>query len=238
MYCKNCGYYNKDSNIFCSNCGQQLNANFVQELNKWQHKIKSMFPFLELFKSKRFLTLMSLIIVMGVSYFMLKPPPTDKIYNVVKELEPDKRSDYLDSVYPDEGKLIGLFKETNINNKKIVKDLIFEDTLKEAEELLELLEAINKEKIDVKIEKLDIDYRGSRSDYVDLKIKVRNDSQKTITYLKVNIFLKDKNGNIVSSDWTNDSSSIKPGATQTLTKMVKSDGWHSFSAEIEKVNWR
>ncbi|MBY6971101.1 hypothetical protein [Clostridium botulinum] len=51
--------------------------------------------------------------------------------------------------------------------------------------------------------------------------------------ITLNIFYFDENKNIVSSDWTNDSSKILPNAQQKITKIAEMDGWKSVGAEIE-----
>lgn len=58
-------------------------------------------------------------------------------------------------------------------------------------------------------------------DYEDAVIYVQNNSNKDISYIRVDIFIKDKNGKIVQSDWTNDSSTIKSGASQKIKKTFK-----------------
>ena len=58
-------------------------------------------------------------------------------------------------------------------------------------------------------------------DYEDAVIYVQNNSNKDISYIRVDIFIKDKNGKIVQSDWTNDSSTIKSGASQNIKKHCK-----------------
>ena len=57
-------------------------------------------------------------------------------------------------------------------------------------------------------------------DYEDAVIYVQNNSNKDISYIRVDIFIKDKNGKIVQSDWTNDSSTIKSGASQKIKKNI------------------
>lgn len=82
------------------------------------------------------------------------------------------------------------------------------------------------------IDKLDSEIRNN---YMYLYITVKNNSNYDINYIKVNIYLEDKDGNIIQSDWTNDSSCIKPGATQTLEKMVKKNSaCTQWSAEVEE----
>lgn len=107
-------------------------------------------------------------------------------------------------------------------------------------EVLNMLIADTEKKLEAKgygIGKLDIiDTNISRksydSKYVDVEFTVQNKSEKDITYVKIDIYLKDSMGNIVSSTWTNDSSRIKPEAQQIITKMVEVGGWDFVSGEI------
>ncbi len=90
----------------------------------------------------------------------------------------------------------------------------------------------------VKIEKVFVeDYGGKYSNYDTIGITVKNNSNKNIHYIKVNLFIKDSSGNIINSDWTNDSSTIKPGATQKLTKMVEK-GYDDVSVEIADIRFQ
>lgn len=57
-------------------------------------------------------------------------------------------------------------------------------------------------------------------DYEDAVIYIQNNSNKDISYIRIDIFIKDKNGKIVQSDWTNDSSTIKSGASQKIKKNI------------------
>ena len=76
------------------------------------------------------------------------------------------------------------------------------------------------------------DTYSSSSDYKNINITVQNNGTTNINYVKINLFFENSRGSIVKSEWTNDSSCIKPSATQVITKMVKSEGWDSVSSEI------
>ena len=89
----------------------------------------------------------------------------------------------------------------------------------------------------VKITDVAIKNRGSYSNYSDVLITVKNNSEKDIRYIQVNIYYKDYNGTIIKSDWTNDNSIIKPGASQTLECMSKRDGWKNVECEIESIKF-
>lgn len=89
----------------------------------------------------------------------------------------------------------------------------------------------------VKITNVDIQKRSYSSDYRDILITVENGSEKDIGYIKVNIYYEDEDGNIIKSEWTNDSSTIKPGASQTLEKMTKKGEWTRVSCEIADIRF-
>ena len=71
-----------------------------------------------------------------------------------------------------------------------------------------------------------------------LSIYVYNDSDKDISYIKINLYEK-KNGKIIHSDWTNDASIIKAGAKQTIEKYITYETNDSeLEAEIEEVTFK
>lgn len=78
---------------------------------------------------------------------------------------------------------------------------------------------------------------GKYSNYKDINTKIINKSQKNITYIKLNIYFEDDKGNIIGSDWTNDSSTIKPNATQTISKMIPKD-IKNASVEIADIRFQ
>ncbi|GKX65808.1 hypothetical protein [Inconstantimicrobium mannanitabidum] len=64
---------------------------------------------------------------------------------------------------------------------------------------------------------------NQKNGYYNVVIGLKNNSSDTINYVKVNMFFKDINGNIIKSDWTNDDSPILGGAIQKLEKFCKLD---------------
>lgn len=75
--------------------------------------------------------------------------------------------------------------------------------------------------------------------YADVTIFVHNNSNNDIAYIEVDIFIKDKNGKIVKSDWTNDSSTIKSGASQQIDTILKdvNDGY-TVDVKLRKVRFK
>lgn len=90
----------------------------------------------------------------------------------------------------------------------------------------------------VKIDDVNIKRRSYSSEYLDIETTIKNNSSKDISYIKINLYFRDKNDNIIKSDWTNDSATIKPGSSQIITKMVRKGGWEVVQAEIDTVKFK
>ncbi|MDY6152621.1 MAG: FxLYD domain-containing protein [Terrisporobacter sp.] len=76
-------------------------------------------------------------------------------------------------------------------------------------------------------------------DYEDAVIYIQNNSNKDISYIRVDIFIKDKNGKIVQSDWTNDSSTIKSGASQKIKKTLQDvRSGNTVEVKLNKVTFK
>lgn len=92
------------------------------------------------------------------------------------------------------------------------------------------------DKIDnpVKITDVDVKYK---SGYYYVTTTILNNTNRNIDYVKINLYYKDEDGNIIKSEWTNDSATIKPGASQKIEKMTKDDGWTTVSCEIDEVSY-
>lgn len=65
----------------------------------------------------------------------------------------------------------------------------------------------------------DLSVRDS-GNYFDYKVTVKNNSDETLSYIQVDIYLKDASENIIHSDWTNWGGSLPPGASTTLDAMI------------------
>lgn len=77
----------------------------------------------------------------------------------------------------------------------------------------------------------------SFSDYRDINITIKNNGNENINYVKINLYFKDKNGNVIKSDWANDDSCIKSNSRQTITDTVKvTKDIDIFSTEIAEYN--
>lgn len=121
------------------------------------------------------------------------------------------------------------------------------ETVRKTQVLIKSLEEFNKDFASltggtvedfqsVQIEEVWFENEGIYSNYKDINTKIINKSQKNITYIKLNIYFKDDNGNVVGSDWTNDDAIIKPNATQTISKMISKDV-ENASVEIADIRF-
>lgn len=92
----------------------------------------------------------------------------------------------------------------------------------------------------VKIEKVEVNSKSYSysSKYTDVNTTIKNNSTKTISYIKINLYFEDEKGDIIKSEWTNDSSNIKPGASQTISKMTEKKDWEYVKAEIDEVKFK
>lgn len=75
---------------------------------------------------------------------------------------------------------------------------------------------------------------GYSSSKDKISITIYNNSGVDLRYIRVEIYGMDSNGNTVSSDYTNHSSTIRDGASQTLETYV--DKTHSYEVEITDVS--
>ena len=73
----------------------------------------------------------------------------------------------------------------------------------------------------------------------EISISVKNDSDRDIRYIKVNLFEKDKNGKTIKSDWANDNSIIKVGARQKIkTYFDFSSSESTLEVELDEVDFK
>lgn len=187
------------------------------------------------FKEKKIIALiivLLLVVTSSIGYIMIKPPSVQDVFEKVQSYEADDVNAYLENVYPEDGGFLGLFKEKNKNSKAEVLFLM----IKELDKNFKSTYGRSIEDYSaVKITKVDISYGSYSSDYRDINITVTNEGTTSVNYMKINLYYKDTDGNIIKSEWTNDSSEIKPGASQVITKTTKQDGWHSVSTEIAEI---
>lgn len=237
MYCKNCGNYNSNENNFCIRCGTKLEIDSPSMPSYSYSQASQDLGFLKFLRNKVILALLGFILILSVFLIFIKPPSVDRTYKKVKNMPVYERILYLDKVYPLDGGFLGLFQKNNLKRRKEVRNLVGEDTVNDLKKLQKSLDKYPK-KSDAKIEKLEIDKEKSNSNYRYLNIRIRNNGDKPIRYIKINLYFKSSTGSIVGSDWTNDSSTILPGAMQTITTMVKSGDWNKVSAEIDEVLWK
>ena len=169
----------------------------------------------------------------------LSVPSVESAYNefdaAIKSGDSEKAASQLIETY--DGK--GLFGKLEDKRRYEVLTTYQENLLDEITKLNSQMEAEtggsfadhNKVKISsVKIWKKSY---SDRYGYANVITTITNNSSKSIRYIKINLYYKDKNGKIVKSEWTNDSSTIKPGASQPIVKMTKNIDWERVSVEAE-----
>lgn len=84
---------------------------------------------------------------------------------------------------------------------------------------------------DLSVETLDYDYKDDK-----IKLTVKNNSDKTITYFKYDIFMKNDKGDIIDSDWSNSSKTILPDAQAMVESYVEMPtGTTNYSVKITEV---
>lgn len=233
MICSKCGLENAEGSIFCNKCGTSITTeqksvkknNFVRNVISRIIKIST--------KKKIILGVLLLsIIVAGVGYKILEPPSPQKVFEKVKDYKTEEALSYFDEVYPSNGGFLGLFKEKNNQNKQIVLSLSLNNIENQFQATFgRSISDYNA----VKISHVEIKDKSYSSDYINIDVTVENAGTTPVNYIKINLYFKDDNGNIVKSDWTNDDSVIRPGASQVITKMMELDGWTQVSAEIAEV---
>ena len=75
--------------------------------------------------------------------------------------------------------------------------------------------------------------------YGDVSITIKNISNQDIDYIRYDIFAKNSSGEIVDSDWSNWSGTLKVGASQTMETTIKNyDSTYTYSIEIDEVSFK
>lgn len=87
------------------------------------------------------------------------------------------------------------------------------------------------------IESVEVKPISYTNDYVNVVVTIKNNSQKNIRFIGINLYFYDSDNNIIFSDYTNDNSVIRPGANQILDKMIENNGWVIAEAEIDKARF-
>lgn len=189
---------------------------------------------------KKLLIGASTIAIVGVVGFSIVSPSVNSVFGDVKRMidKGDFSVDFAEYINDKYANDLGIFKE--LNAKKIIK--VTTKSVNYLSEVLYKKSGINiNDEIDkstVRIDNVEIEQRSYYSDYVDINITfTNNSSNRKIRYIKVNLLFEDASGNIVQSDWTNDSSTVYPGARQTITKMAKKDGWKRVRAVVDEVKF-
>lgn len=198
-----------------------------------------------------YLTVFTIIVTLGIfTYYNYASPSVKSVYNeVVKLIDEEKYSEvnsYIESKYSKSS----IFENLNQKKQEEVHELyktylekvFYEKTGITFEKYLELQKeekAKEDAKKNVYVSKIDCVQTSSSGKYLDVNTTIKNDSNQTIRYIKLNLYFKDENGNIVKSDWTNDNSLILPNASQVVRKMATWSGeWSHVTAEIDEIKFK
>lgn len=226
--CNKCGYENKESAKFCNQCGSKIEQTH-NEVN-YKFRIDNLSK-----KKKILISVLSIVILIGciIIWNSYKNYQYETGYNLSyedKKINLDielsignyNKAKQLSSAYKihtdDIDKIIQIYKEHKDGKNNFA-------SLSDVENYLSKQNCIVTDSYSTDISSL----------YREVHITVKNNSKSDINYVKVNLYFYDSNGKIVKSDWTNDSSCIKPGATQRLEKMVNK-GWATFKTEVAEYN--
>lgn len=242
LICIKCKTENPEGSIFCNKCGAKLtdpnnneninNTITEQKKNSFINKVIVNLKSINIKAKIISGIIISLIIILCIGYAIIKPPSPKQVFNKIKGYKADDEISYINKVYPTNGGFLGMFKKRNRQNKLIVLNLIISNVKTNFQNTYGIsLDDYNA----VEIKKVEINHKSYSSDYVDIVVTVYNGGSTPINYIKINFDYKDVNGNIIRSDWTNDNSEIKPGASQIITNMTKEDGWDSVHAEIAEI---
>ena len=171
-----------------------------------------------------------IIIVLGVVIMAQYPASTKKVFEEYKETYDVA---VFEKYYDGKGLFGKLEKKRGLEVAEMAIDYLNNNMIAATGGSFEDLKNVKIEKVE--ISSLNYSYR---SKYTDVNTTIKNNSDKNIQYIKINLYFKDGNGDIVKSEWTNDSSTIKPGASQTISKMTNKEGWEVVSAEIDEVKFK
>lgn len=102
------------------------------------------------------------------------------------------------------------------------------------------IEGTDKEDVDnINVEIIDVSVKpiSGTTDFVNVEVTIKNNTDKNIRFISVDLYFYDKDRNIIFSDYTNSIAVIKPGANQKLERMIESDDWVSVEAEVNKITF-
>jgi archaellum component FlaF (FlaF/FlaG flagellin family) len=202
-------------------------------------KIKNLYNFV-IVKHKKLTIIIGvitiiLITIIGTGYFyygigMSEQHKNDRIKSVVLNKEYDKATEMTNRYFNKTDEQSIAIKKVNMS----LIDLCKTTNTGSLEEATSKYKALQEQLNTVKIIKVDITKEKYNSSYHNVEVTVQNNGKENINYVKIGLDFKDKNGNIIQSDWTNDSSVIKPNAKQTIKKMVSNDiKYDTVQAEVQ-----
>lgn len=147
---------------------------------------------------------------------------------------------YFNSELTQEEKDKRIAEEYAKNGYDSAKELVYDYYGKSTDALLWIQVLSEKENDKVKdkliVKNQNLTYRSK--DYYDYDITLYNDSNETITYIKINIYLKNDYEEIIHTDWTNWSGTLPPYSSVNIDTMIKKpkDTVSYYSVVIDEVD--
>lgn len=169
---------------------------------------------------KKIVAIVGLVIVVSL-LVLLFTPLKDKLFLTDEKKDEDITLAYIQGEYDEAMRLVVEYYGTTSS-----KALAWAAILTEAENA--------KIVDDLKVEDQSLVLDGN---YYDYEAQIKNNSNKTVTYIKVNIYLYDEDGNMVNTEWTNWSGSLPPEGSTYIDTMIKDTGnIEKFKTEIAEVS--
>lgn len=207
--CPHCGQVQRYKDGKCISCGKSLKPE--KEEGENPHKKKS---------KKRIIAIIASIVAIVVMVFAFTPL-RDKVFLTEEKKDENITMAYIQGEYSEAMQLVVEYYGTTST-----KALAWAAILTEAENA--------KIVDDLKVEDQSLVLDGN---YYDYEAQIKNNSNKTVTYIKVNIYLYDEDGNMVNTEWTNWSGSLPPGGSTYIDTMIKDTGnIEKFKTEIAEVS--
>lgn len=221
--CPECGKEVSDMADVCIHCGYPLNEAddmIIKEkdVDDKQVKLVSIKKNLEgkqkKIISKKYKIIICFVFIMIFGVVIVKMPITEKqkdrrIWKVYFSEGYNAAVSQVYKYYGNSDKAIGLLMVMSDNQDNKVKDKI-------------------------KVIEQNLDKDGK---YYDYNVTLKNNSDSTVDYIKINIYLMDENKKIIHTDWTNWTGSLLPDASVKIDTMIDYvKGVKQYRVEIQEVN--
>lgn len=115
--------------------------------------------------------------------------------------------------------------------KKIIDEVLIEPSKQLPDDKLKQVSNLDKVKIE------GVKFKETKGDYCGIEIKFTNTSSEKLSYVKFIIELKDKNGNIIDSEWTN-ATDIPGNSQKIIIKNVKEKDVQECDVHVDEAVYR